>query len=144
MAFIDDVKPWFETGDYPTQSQFYTFFGHLRWKDEPLGIDDITNLTQILNGLAVPVESYVTSADPHVYTLPQNYMLEKIVVMPIADCTLTLDVEAVEKVPATDVEAAEPQVITVDVLAIGASKNVTVNGVPAGSTLKFIRRRLTN
>ena len=55
MSFQNDIKPYFETGDFPTQSQFYEAFTKLRWKDELLFIADITDLTTILNGLATPV-----------------------------------------------------------------------------------------
>lgn len=30
---IDTVKPWFETGDYPTQAQFHQWMEWLRWTD---------------------------------------------------------------------------------------------------------------
>lgn len=52
MANIDNAKQWFKTGMYPTQAQFYQVFEWLRWKDEKLQIQDITNLQNILNGIA--------------------------------------------------------------------------------------------
>ena len=46
----DTVKPWFETGDFPTQSQFWTLFDYLRFKDEKIGLADLTDqLIAILN-----------------------------------------------------------------------------------------------
>jgi hypothetical protein len=45
----DTSKPWFVTGAYPTQAQFYQVFDWLRWKDELLAITDIDGLQAILN-----------------------------------------------------------------------------------------------
>lgn len=52
MANIDTAKSWFETGDYPTQAQFWQLFDWIRWKDEQLAISDITGLQTILNNAA--------------------------------------------------------------------------------------------
>lgn len=48
----DTVKPWFETGDYPTQAQFWQLFDWIRWKDESLAIGDVSGLQMILNSIA--------------------------------------------------------------------------------------------
>jgi hypothetical protein len=42
MAFKDNVKPWFETDKYPTQTQFYQKIDWLRWKDELIAEGDLT------------------------------------------------------------------------------------------------------
>lgn len=39
MALIDTIKTYFQTGDKPTQSQFYAFFDGLFWKDTGLGVE---------------------------------------------------------------------------------------------------------
>lgn len=52
MANKDTSKQWFETGDYPTQAQFYQVWDWLRWKDEAIAIGDITGLQSILNSIA--------------------------------------------------------------------------------------------
>lgn len=41
MAYKDDVKQWFETGDFPTQSQFWQKFDWQRWKDEKITEADL-------------------------------------------------------------------------------------------------------
>jgi hypothetical protein len=51
MAFIDNVKQWFKTGDFPDQPQFYQKFAWLRWKDEPIAISEVTELQDILNNI---------------------------------------------------------------------------------------------
>lgn len=53
MANIDSVKPWFETGDFPTQAQFYQWMDWLRWKDETIAFSDLSPALQdIINGMA--------------------------------------------------------------------------------------------
>jgi hypothetical protein len=39
MAFIDTIKGYFQTGDVPTQSQFWEFFSYIHWKDAGLGTE---------------------------------------------------------------------------------------------------------
>lgn len=51
MANKDTVKPWFETGDYPTQAQFWQMFDWLRWKDEGLQISDVAGLQELVNSI---------------------------------------------------------------------------------------------
>ena len=52
MAYRDDVKPWFETGDYPTQEQFYAFFDKVRFLDDVITLVDVTGLVAALAGKA--------------------------------------------------------------------------------------------
>ncbi|MBS0647403.1 MAG: hypothetical protein JSR97_12560 [Verrucomicrobia bacterium] len=62
MTNKDTAKAWFETGDFPTQEQFYQTFDWLRWKDEGLAIDDIANLQQILNSLQATINANLPSS----------------------------------------------------------------------------------
>lgn len=41
MANKDTAKTYFNTGDFPTESQFAQVFEWLRWKDELIGYDDL-------------------------------------------------------------------------------------------------------
>ncbi len=52
MANIDTSKQWFQTGDFPTQAQFYQTLEWLRWKDEKIGASDLTTeLLAIINSM---------------------------------------------------------------------------------------------
>lgn len=51
MGNKDTSKQWFETGDYPTQAQFYQVFDWLRWKDEGITITDVAALQGILDSI---------------------------------------------------------------------------------------------
>jgi hypothetical protein len=56
MSFIDTVKSWFQTGDFPTESQFYQKFSWLRWKDEKIGIPDLADeVIAAINTGGIPV-----------------------------------------------------------------------------------------
>lgn len=49
MALKDTVKPWFVTGAYPTQSQFYQWMDSILWTDDAIAIAKITGLQTLLN-----------------------------------------------------------------------------------------------
>lgn len=51
MAYVDTVKQWFESGDKPTQGQFYQWMAYQRWKDELITSTDLDpTLLTIING----------------------------------------------------------------------------------------------
>ena len=57
MANKDTSKLWFETGDYPTQTQFAQVFDWLRWKDELIGSGDLTpELLALINSFGRTVQ----------------------------------------------------------------------------------------
>ena len=89
MANKDNAKQWFETGDYPTQAQFAQVFEWLRWKDESVAIIDVAGLTDILNGLQLPIVSkdlFVTGIGGiGYYNLPFGYILNSMAIFPNAD-----------------------------------------------------------
>lgn len=76
MAFKDTVKEWFKTGLKPTQTQFYSKFDFLRWKDEKIPISDIEQIESILNAKAeaAVVTNHLNTADAHqaLFNLKQN------------------------------------------------------------------------
>jgi hypothetical protein len=84
MALKDNVKPWFETGDYPTQAQFYQFFDNIWFKDEMLAIDNISGLQAILNSLssgAAP-QAAVLTADGYI-EMPAACEVHKIILLAV-------------------------------------------------------------
>ena len=52
MAVKDTVKQYFRTGQLPTQTQFYELFDGVRWKEEKLGITEVTDLVVTLNNIS--------------------------------------------------------------------------------------------
>lgn len=143
MAFIDNVKPWFETGDFPTQAQFYQLFEWLRWKDEAIQINEVFGLQQILNQLASPVEAFTPSGDEHVYTIPEGFLLEKIILRTATPSNLSVEFEGTltpgDIVP--EVQTSGNSVLTVNVFAT-SPKNIKVTGIPAGANIYYIKRKI--
>lgn len=75
MAFKDDVKQWFETGDYPTQAQFWQKFEWLRWKDEKIAFEDLDDdLKELI--LAIP-GTILLEYSVRVWKAKAGTMLEK-------------------------------------------------------------------
>lgn len=73
MSFKSTVKAWFETGDIPTQAQFYSKFDYLRWKDEKIPITDIEDIEEILDAKAD--DQRVTNLFATVRIIPVGEML---------------------------------------------------------------------
>ena len=148
MANKDTSKQWFETGDFPTQAQFAQVFEWLRWKDEALGIGDITGLQDILNALTTPVQSFIYGPDwDGRYTIPAGFMLEFIIVIPAVDAypyaqtvggaggdLVPLDLENI-------VTPAEPAVWGL-YKYYGVEKVIEVVNVPLASIVKFVKRKI--
>ena len=148
MPNKETAKLWFETGDYPTQTQFAQTFDWLLWKDEQLAISDITNLQNILNGLATPVQVFVKADGAGVaftYTIPANYLLEKIIVQPsaaVAATTLT-DTDASENIMEDEAVASGKSVVwAVDMHAI-ADRHISISNLPVNTVITLIKRKVT-
>lgn len=56
------VKPFFETGDFPTQAQFEAVFDGVRWNDETIPVSSVEGLVDILNTLPRPKQTLQLSA----------------------------------------------------------------------------------
>jgi hypothetical protein len=80
MANKDTSKGWFETGDYPTQAQFAQVFEWLRWKDEQVGVGDLSaELVALLNSISLMVpQVLVITAGAGTYTIPAGYAIHRV------------------------------------------------------------------
>lgn len=147
MGYKDNSKPWFETGDYPDQSQFYQLFDYLRWKDEPIQINEVEGLQTVLNQLSNPVERFITTETQYEYNLPIGYLLEKIIIEPVANCSPYCSFaggtgDIIPEDASTIVSPAEGAVWIVNIFASAAIKNIIVNSIPVGTILYFIKRKI--
>lgn len=94
MANIDSAKPWFVTGAYPTQSQFWQLFEWLRWKDEPLTISEITGLQTILNSftsisvLKALLRDVVNTMTDITWTQPAGVVVTAMVLKSVVNTTV--------------------------------------------------------
>lgn len=95
MAYKDDAKAFFETGDKPTQGQFATVFDNLRWNDQEMPLNKVTGLQAALDLKAdlnlVRPEEILLAADGS-FLMHAKYKLEGISAKnnSSTDVTLTL------------------------------------------------------
>ena len=153
-AIREAIKQFFETRDYPTQGQFYTAFNGIRFNDEPIGVDDLTDeLVTVINNIANPVEAYIIDAD-HLaglsYTIPDGFMLEEVVIRPQADrvCSLkNFDAEEEDAWIFQDepASAAAGRPFTVKLLGTpGGEMPLVFYGGGLGDKVSFIKRKIEN
>lgn len=53
---IDTLKQWFQTGDYPTQQQFWDWLDSFRHVSADITINDVEDLANQLNGKATTAQ----------------------------------------------------------------------------------------
>jgi hypothetical protein len=76
--FIDNVKPWFVTGAFPTQAQFWQWMEWLRWKDEKIDTGDLSPaLLAIINSYA---RTIALPANVFEWAAPAGTLLEKFLI----------------------------------------------------------------
>lgn len=150
MANRDTAKTWFETGDKPTQAQFATLFDWLLFIDEGIAIINVAGLTEALQGKMAKAEfdgyeqgeriEYNASGN---YNLVQGSLLEKIILLPGADAEISIGtgLGTDDLMPAIPVTAAEGMVVSLDIYAKTA-KTIYINGLPAGSAVVFLKRKI--
>jgi hypothetical protein len=147
VANKDIAKQWFETGDKPTQAQFWQIFDWLRWADTAIAMDQITGLNTALN-------SKVSKADyegncigfngDSIYEIPGGYLLESIIPYYGSNGSMKLSVVAngdseVVEVPEVNNGWNNPVVIN------WFAENNTIMyiaGIPNGSKLVFLTRKI--
>lgn len=99
MAYKDDAKAFFETGDKPTQGQFATVFDNLRWNDQFVPLNKVTGLQDALDLKAnlnlVRPEEMVLDGDTE-FLMPAKYKLEGLAAKNIAGIDITLTFSWVE------------------------------------------------
>jgi hypothetical protein len=147
-AFKDLVKTFFNVGDFPTEEQFNQWFDSIWFKDELIPINVIEGLQETLNELSRPTEKLQVNDDaaPFLYTVPQGYYLETIILSPSLNCSPWCKyVGGDDIVPAIDgylVTPAKGDVWDRKVLALTADVQIEVHGMPINSFIYFVKRKL--
>lgn len=91
---IAQLKQWFQTGDYPTQQQFYDWMESYRHLDDEVPMASVTGLVQILQtltnnqggGAGTPP---VIVSGTNTWAVPAGTLIEKLVVIDTAALTLS-------------------------------------------------------
>ena len=94
------------------------------------------------------IETFITTTNPHVYTIKENYILEMIVIVPVSDCNPYLQTQGTSTpgdiVPLDSMNAVPAitgTVWTLDKLALSGDINIEAVDVPIGSKLIFLTRK---
>jgi hypothetical protein len=143
----DTLKQWFQTGDYPTQAQFYDLLDSMLLSGE-VTLADVVNLVTTLQGKADKAsfdafyqgERIAYNANA-VYVIPDGYLLEKMIVLPGVDANIrTGNTNGAEDVnPEYPFSAATGEVLVLNLYA-KAARTIYINGLPAGSAIIYFKR----
>lgn len=143
----DQLKQWFETGDKPTQQQFWDWLDSYFHKTDGIAMADITGLVAalLLKADKSDFEGQLIAMDgPYIFTIPAGYLLEKIIpfygdpgAMQISEGIMG-DTDIAD-IP--ELAAGWNRPIVLDVFA-EADKDIYIDGIPAGSKIVFIKRKI--
>lgn len=150
MANRDTVKPWFQTGKKPTQTQFYQLFDWLFFNDDGIAMAAVAGLVAALNGKAdqATFNSFyqgelITASANVIYNQLANFLIEKIIIIPGADAVIRIGTTngGQEIMPDIAVTVADAQTYTqvINAFAI-ADRNIYINGVTANSKIIILKR----
>lgn len=141
------IKTWFETGDFPTQQQFWDWIDSVLWAGE-VQITDIVNLLDALQAKAdkAALDAFeqgdrVAFEGDGYYDIPQNYLLEKVIVLYGADGSLKIGTTAggEDILPELPWTVANVDPITIDKYA-KVTRRIYFTGPTAGSVIIFLKR----
>ena len=149
---VNTLKGWFETLDKPTQAHFWDWLDSFFHKSESIPQASVTDLVTTLNSL-LPKSTFdayeqgqliVVEAN-YTYAIPAGYLLEKIIPYYGAGGTMKLSKVAYgdeDVMPDTEVAVGWNNPIDVNILAVADAVNVYIDGIPAGSKINFIKRKI--
>jgi hypothetical protein len=153
MGLRDNIKQWFQTRNTPTEAQFYSFFDSIFFKDDGLGIGDITNLTTTLNGKASTdsVNTLAAAVIPdHVNPAPNSNCTDTyhgvradgMIIIPSVNMTIRIGTAngLDDIVPDVDIVAGVENVIDFKISALLADKTIYVNGLTAIAQVYMYKR----
>jgi hypothetical protein len=142
MAYRDLVKPWFETGDKPTQAQFYQLFDFLRFLDDAISIAQVTGLQDALNSFGAGDnggELQVFNADAS-YVLGAGILLEKLIIIPGVNANIKIGSAAnLDDVHFEENMSSTGHVIALQIFSL-AGRTIFFTGLPANTKIIFFKR----
>jgi len=147
----DTVKPWFETGDKPSQTQFWTLFDYLFFQDDAINTANVNGLDAALTAKAdkSALDGFtggelLTLNTNGTYLLPMGYFLEKLIIIPTVDQNISIG-----KTNGGD-EIAGAQLLTannaipyeINQVAFSADETIYFNGISATTYIIIFKRKL--
>lgn len=149
MANKDTTKTWFETGDYPTQAQFWQAFEWLRWKDESLQISDISGLQQLVNSIitlaAVKVKyiQLINLISDGSFVMDEGLIITGIIVDAPNDFVLNVGTTpgGTDIINAMPITGGTPEPVTLIIYA-KADKTIYFSGINASTNFILLKNSL--
>lgn len=154
---VDTLKGWFQTGDKPTQQQFYDWLDSFIHKDEGIDIEDIPGLQDALNSKSdnVAVNALRALVQPFrielegddTYEAPPGFLIWKMVVTSDENAYLAIETEynTGNILPPGDepLFAGIPSIITCDIIAKDEPVNIWFRNVTGPTEILVYRLSLT-
>lgn len=139
----DAAKQWFQTGDKPTQAQFYQVFDWLRWNDEKVPITDIDGLSELLQQLGSSSsdqgEKKTYNADGS-YNLPAGFLLEKIIVLMGTSSEVRIGTApGLDDILPDQPMSSDGEVVVLNIYT-KAGRTLYFTGLNAGTSIIFFKR----
>lgn len=151
MANRDTVKQWFETGDYPTQNQFWQFFDWVRFVEDAIAMEGIAGLVDALatkanSSALAPLADIINreALNPSgniTYSLIASRRLQTVIMIPSITMTVKIGttVGGEEVMIATEITAGVPFIHDCAVYAI-INTPIYISGITAAVQI-FIYKR---
>lgn len=149
MAFIDTVNQWFETGDYPTQAQFWQKHAWLRWKDELLEITDVEGLQVLINSIIkindvkANYSQLLSLSTDGQFAMPSGLIITGIVVDCATDFNLSIGTTpgGNDIINALPITGGTQELITMGIYA-KADKTIYISGITASTDFIILKNSL--
>ena len=144
------IKQWFETGDYPTQQQFWDFIESVLFPGE-VGVNDINGLQGLLQnkGDKAELDSFqqgdrITFNADGFYDIPARYSLDKLIIEPTALINLKVgDTNGGQEIyPQQAVGVDGEQIVIHKYTKTG--KRIYISGITATTDIIFLKRKIKN
>jgi hypothetical protein len=148
---INTLKAWFVTLAKPPQDQFWDWLDSFRHKSDTIPMADVTDLITTVNSLlpkttfdAYEQGNLVAANDDYLYVIPGGYLLEGIIANYGVDGSMLVSKVVMgdgEVLTKDDVVAGWNEIVMLNIFA-PANTNLYIAGVPAGSKLNFLIRKI--
>ena len=145
LSLRDTAKQWFQSGDKPTQSQFWQFLDSIWFKDELLQISNIDGLTPIINALANPLTSYTKNTSAGTtwpLTVEPGFMVEFIIPIPQSDRLSTLTIDGVDKFTDGALPALKGDTWPLFLSATDGQIHIEISDLPENTKIIVISRKI--
>lgn len=151
MATKNQIKQWFETGDYPSQEQFWAWIDECLFSGE-VAVADVAGLIELLQGKLDANQfdpfyrgDLVNANENYVYAQPANSIIEYIIIIPGADAAIRIGTTDGDEdiMVESNVVVNDPKTYPQILYAVTTeARSLYINGIPNGSKIVIYKRPL--